>query len=141
MTVYADTSFLVSLYVHDRHTADAQSRIAAAPDLWFSPLHRAEWSHAIAQHLFRGVMTVREGDAVYDQLAKDRIAGCWKDVLLSENAYDLCTELARIHCPRLGVRTIDSLHVACALELNAEKFWTYDDRQAKLAKAVGLRIS
>jgi hypothetical protein len=31
-----------------------------------------------------------------------------------------------------GVRTLDSLqHVACALELKAERFWTFDDRQLK----------
>jgi predicted nucleic acid-binding protein len=33
---------------------------------------------------------------------------------------------------------MDSLHVACALEVKAERFWTFDARQLKLAKAVGL---
>jgi predicted nucleic acid-binding protein len=37
------------------------------------------------------------------------------------------------------VRTLDSLHVACALQLKAEQFWTFDERQAKLAKAEGLK--
>ena len=141
MTVYADTSFLVSLYVSDNHSADARSRVVTAPDLWFSPLHFAEWSHAIAQHIFRGVMRPQESNEVYDHLAKDRIAGVWKDVILPEKAYDLCAELARLHCPRLGVRTIDTLHVACALELRAEMFWTYDERQARLAKAEGLKTT
>ena len=36
-------------------------------------------------------------------------------------------------------RTLDTLHVASALELKAEHFWTFDDRQAKLALAVGLK--
>jgi predicted nucleic acid-binding protein len=40
---------------------------------------------------------------------------------------------------RLGNRTLDTLHVASALELKAERFWTFDDRQAKLARAAGLR--
>jgi len=41
----------------------------------------------------------------------------------------------------LGTRTLDTLHVACALELKAERFWTFDQRQAKLAKAAGLKTS
>jgi len=41
----------------------------------------------------------------------------------------------------LGVRTLDSLHVACALELKAERFWTFDERQARLAEAVGLNTN
>jgi len=39
----------------------------------------------------------------------------------------------------LGMRTLDTLHVACAMELKAERFWTFDERQAKLARAKGLR--
>jgi hypothetical protein len=29
--------------------------------------------------------------------------------------------------------------VAAALELNAAEFWTFDDRQRKLAQAVGIK--
>jgi predicted nucleic acid-binding protein len=43
--------------------------------------------------------------------------------------------------PKFGVCMLDSLHVACALELNADRFWTFDERQAKLARARGLKIS
>ena len=39
-----------------------------------------------------------------------------------------------------GVRTLDSLHVACALEFNTKQFWTFDDRHQKLAKAAALDI-
>jgi len=31
--------------------------------------------------------------------------------------------------------------VACALELKAERFWTFDERQAKPAKAQGMKTS
>jgi predicted nucleic acid-binding protein len=52
----------------------------------------------------------------------------------------LATEIARVHVAHTGTRTLDTLHVAAALELKAERFWTFDDRQAKLAKAVGLKL-
>jgi predicted nucleic acid-binding protein len=69
----------------------------------------------------------------------DLKTGIWERVELPENAWELCADLARRHGARFGTRTLDSLHVACALELNAERFWTFDDRQAKLAKAAGLK--
>ena len=43
--------------------------------------------------------------------------------------------------PTLGIRTLDSLHVACALELRADRFWTFDDRQGRLAEIVGLNTN
>jgi predicted nucleic acid-binding protein len=67
--------------------------------------------------------------------------GRWIAVALPENAFELCSDLARRHGPKLGMRTLDTLHVACALELKAERFWTFDERQAKLAKAQGMKIS
>jgi predicted nucleic acid-binding protein len=60
---------------------------------------------------------------------------------LPEMVFDICADLARRHGPRLGVRTLDSLHVASALQLKAERFWTFDERQAKLAKVEGLKIA
>lgn len=71
----------------------------------------------------------------------DMKTGPWRGLAVPEQAFDRSAELARQYAPKLGVRTLDSLHVACALELKAARFWTFDERQAKLAKAVGLRIS
>jgi predicted nucleic acid-binding protein len=39
------------------------------------------------------------------------------------------------------MRTLDSLHVASAIEFGAKSFWTFDERQAKLAVAEGLQLS
>jgi predicted nucleic acid-binding protein len=42
--------------------------------------------------------------------------------------------------PRLRCRTMDILHVACALELKASEFLTFDKRQAALANSAGLTV-
>ena len=56
-------------------------------------------------------------------------------------SFDVCAQLARRHGANLGLRTLDTLHVASALELRAERFWTFDERQKKLARAVGLKTT
>ena len=138
MTVYADTSVFVSLYVSDRHSAAADVLVQSGPGLWATPLHIAEWTHALAQLVFRGHISGTEADRTHQEFEKDIAAGVWLGASLPESAWDRCAALARRYGPKLGVRTLDSLHVACALELNAEEFWTFDDRQRKLAKAAGL---
>jgi predicted nucleic acid-binding protein len=141
LTTYVDTSFIVSLYVTDSHSVDSRHRIRTLSAVWWTPLHSAEWAHAIAQQVFRGTLSSAEAQEVYSELEDDRAAGSWPDIGLPDHAFDLCAELARRYGPKLGVRTLDSLHVACALELQAEHFWTFDERQAKLAKAEGLKIT
>lgn len=138
MTVYADTSVFVSLYVSDRHSASADLLVHSGPGLWATPLHIAEWTHALAQLVFRGHISRTEADHTQKEFETDIAAGVWLGASLPESAWGMCAALARRYGPKLGVRTLDSLHVACALELKAEEFWTFDDRQRKLAKATGL---
>ena len=139
--VYADTSFFVSLYINDIHStaADALLRSGFRPS--FTPLHFAELMHAAAQHVFRGQMTPKELRGVVERVESDLKSQVWPTAAVPEKAFEQCAELARVHGPKLGIRTLDSLHIACAVELRAERFWTFDERQAKLAKAEGLRTA
>jgi len=41
---------------------------------------------------------------------------------------------------RLGCRTLDILHVACAIQLKVVSFVSYDERQRSLADEEGLRV-
>jgi predicted nucleic acid-binding protein len=127
--------------VLDAHSAVARERVKGQPRVWFTPLHSAECSHAIANQVFYRKISQAEAGTVFGTLKRDRADGLWLETALPENAFELCAELARRYAPKLGIRTLDSLHVACALELKAEQFWTFDDRQAKLAKAVGLKAA
>jgi predicted nucleic acid-binding protein len=41
---------------------------------------------------------------------------------------------------KLGTRTLDVMHVACACEIHADRFVSFDERQLGLAKLAGLRV-
>ena len=139
MTVYADSSFLVSVYVEDTHSAEGDARLRTGSTVLLTPLHLAEWAHAIAQQVFRGRLSAAEAIGVEQAFDEDRRLGLWKEVVMPDKSFDACADLARRYGPKLGVRTLDSLHVACALELKAQRFWTFDERQARLARAVGMK--
>ena len=141
MSTYADTSFFVSLYIPDRHSHEAGRRMASNPALWLTPLHMAEWTHAIEQHVFRRLVSRSEADRLRERFQQHRESRLWIEVALPESAFDLCARLGLRHGARLGLRTLDTLHVASALELRAERFWTFDERQKRLARAVGLKTA
>ncbi len=141
LTIYADTSFFVSLYLTDRHTAQVERRLSSRPSLWMTPLHVAEWAHAVEQHVFRKAISRSEADRLAQRFQEHRTQNLWREAPLPDRVFEVCADLAQRHAARLGVRTLDTLHVASALELKAEQFWTFDDRQAKLALAVGLKTN
>lgn len=136
---YADTSVLVSAYVEDRHSNTADRLLQSGPRVFVTPLHVAEWTHAVMQHVFRGEITLSTARRLEREFAGDRLSGAWIEAEMPEGALVLCQDLARRHGADLPIRTLDSLHVACALELKLERFWTFDERQERLAMAVGLK--
>jgi len=139
VTIYADTSFFVSTYLPDRHTSEVERRLSSRPSLWMTPLHVAEFTHAIEQHVFRKVITRSEADRALERFHEHRGRHLWKEAAVPDQAFTVCAQLAQRHAARMGVRTLDTLHVASALGLKAERFWTFDERQAGLVLAAGLK--
>jgi len=115
LTIYADTSFFVSLYLTDRHTAEVERRLRSRPSLWMTPLHVAEWTHAIEQHVFRKAISRSEADRLLQRFREHRAQNLWREAALPDRAFEVCAQLAHRHAARLGIRTLDTLHVASAL--------------------------
>ena len=129
----------MSAYLPDAHSPEALRRMARQPRIWLTPFHESELTNAIAQQVFRARMSAVDADRTLQNIWMNRDA--WVRVDFPMAAFERAIKLARTHVPQLGTRTLDVLHVACALELKAEGFWTFDERQAKLAKAAGLKVS
>jgi len=141
LTVYADSSFVAPIYVIDVHAEEARRRMRSRPDVWLTPFNRAEFANALYRQVFRTRLTAVEARLAWNNFEQDCANGIWIPITLPERTWQTTIDLARKHGPTLGVRTLDSLHVACALELKADRFWTFDERQARLAEAVGLDTS
>ncbi len=115
--------------------------MALLPRIFLTPFQRVELIHAIHQHVFRGYLSLNEAASITQAFDNDCLARVWHSVHQPAETYQTAIRLAEQHVARLGVRTLDSLHVAAALELKADAFWTFDQRQAKLAEAEGLQTS
>jgi predicted nucleic acid-binding protein len=112
--------------------------MGSRPAVWLTPFNRAELAHAIHQQVFRSRFSSDEAKLAWNHFEQDCANGIWIPINFPEPTWQTTTDLGRRFAATLGVRTLDSLHVACALELKVQKFWTFDDRQARLAEAVGL---
>ena len=139
MSAYADTSFLVSLYVLDANSALAAARMErAALPVALSPLGEIEITNAFQLRLFRKELDHSKVKAAQNLFQEDMANGIFVLRPLTSAAFDEARRLAEKHTRRLGTRSLDIVHVASALVLHAETFYTFDEKQRRLARAEGL---
>ncbi len=142
LSVYADTSFLASLYLRDTHLAVARSYLAThRAALTFTSLQRFELRNAIRLAAFRKRVTASAAKSTLMEIDRDVSAGnldetplIWSDVLHAAE------QVGEKYSTKIGVRSLDLLHVAAAITLGAKMFLTFDVRQHALAKSAGLRV-
>ena len=141
MSAYADTSFLVSLYVLDANSALAAARMEQAKlPILLTPLGELELTNTISLRLFRRELPSSKVKAAQALVRKDLSDGVLLLKPLPEGLFDRAMQMVRRRTPQLGTRTLDVLHVASAMKLQADMFYTFDRNQEKLARAEGLLV-
>jgi predicted nucleic acid-binding protein len=152
MNPYADTNFFTRAYLPlpeseeaDRLLERAKSRDSAPlPITW---LHRLETINAFQLHVF---VARKPGQTfISPEQAALAHANFRSDVADSEflreasiSVEDLKEQfenLALRHTARHGFRTYDLLHVASALLLRCDHFWSFDPKASKLAGLEGMK--
>lgn len=126
MALYLDTSALVKLVVAEPETAQLTAYLTTGePVLVGSDLVRTELQRAVRRVAPDRLQRVRE---VLATLTTVRLSPA------------ICDAAGRLD--PVGMRSLDALHVATALDLgdDLDALVTYDDRQAAGARAVGIQV-
>ena len=136
MSSYLDSSVLTSLYAPGAHSVAAREYLlqAARPFL-LTPFGEAELTNAIELRAFRREITAAQARAALARLAAHIAGSVFQAVPVPAAVYDVARQLSRRHTATLGTRTLDILHVAAALVLHTDSFYTFDRTQAQLARA------
>ena len=141
MSLYADTGIFIALYLPNRRSLQVQKLVAEfRPRFWVTPLHRAEWSHAVFQKISEKRVSSSEARQIMAHFDRDREFGRWRDTQLPDGAIERSMALAKEHGSRIKISSSDTLHVASALELKAMQFWTATPSTAALATAVKMVV-
>lgn len=155
MTPYAGTNFFTNLLV-DLPQREAAEKLAAtvasgtASPLPVTWLLRIEVVNALQQCLFlsrHGAQRLRVTPdlilIIEAQFFDDTERGSFmRDTPLLPDALEcLFRQLSHRHTGKHGFRTYDILHVAAALALGCDTFWSFDPKAGKLAHLEGLRTN
>ncbi|MEW6365953.1 MAG: type II toxin-antitoxin system VapC family toxin [Acidobacteriota bacterium] len=140
MALYLDTSCLLKLLFSEPESARVAQIIAAEKRVIVSSLGRLEALVRIRARRLSGSISAAEGRRLLRAL--DRLTSAEPFVTLDcpvtifkDAERQLASGISRTCC-----RTLDRLHLAAALALEAKRLLTNDDAQARAAKALKLRV-
>ena len=142
MVAFADTGFIASLYLEESTSkaADAALGTKRVP-LLFTPLAALELRNAFSRAVQRQRISAAQRDALWQDVEADIASGFLVlTPVASDELHHKARQLSDRYTPTLGTRSLDLLHVAAALVLEAKVFFSFDDRQRKAAASEGLKV-
>ncbi len=142
MVAFADTGFIASLYLQESTSAQARAAIqGTAVVLPLTPLAMLELRNAFNRSVQRQRITVAQRDALWQDVEADIAGGFLVPTPVpADELHKKARQLSDRHTPTLGTRSLDLLHIAAALVLEAKEFFSFDDRQRKAAASEGLKV-
>jgi predicted nucleic acid-binding protein len=154
MKVFADTNFFTCAWLDLEFTESAVSLITRLQEsgsaLQVTRLIRLEFTNALQRLVFEakhGSQILRMSQDVAflararfdEELAAGELLR-WSPLPEDEleEAFEM---LSYRHTAKHGFRTYDLLHVASALLLGCDTFWSFDAKARKLAKLEGMKVN
>ncbi len=154
MSPYADSNFFTRLYLTLRESESAETLLdralrsgaSALPLTW---LHRLEIINAFEQQVFASrvhgqpKISAEQAAAAQAHFREDLARATFvAPVQFAEDELaDAFEELTLRHTARHGFRTYDIIHVASALLLDCDTFWSFDVKACRLAALEGLKLA
>lgn len=131
----------MSLYALDANSISA-ARVMQQSELplVITPLCEVELINALQLRVFRREITAQQGSAAADLFTRDLQSGVFAVKPLTISVFERAKKIARKRTAALGTRSLDLLHVASALVVHAERIYSFDHEQQKLARLEGLKI-
>ncbi len=137
--IYLDTSAFLKLYILEPGSPEVNSRVVAQDSplpVW--DLLEAEFTNALRLKVFWKEIIPEQADTQIALFHRRKQQGFYHVPEVDRGSLmSRFHELSRV-TPRLGCRTLDILHVACATLLAPATFLTFDARQRELARHAGL---
>jgi predicted nucleic acid-binding protein len=142
LRVYADPSFIVSLYSPDANSA-AAARImqASSGECFLTTFGELEVVNAMGLRVFRREVSPAQAQLALTEFEKDLRDGLFQLRELTDPILERAQRLSRQTTAKLGTRTADLLQVAAALELGVDCLYSFDLHQRKLAQTLRLKLN
>jgi predicted nucleic acid-binding protein len=140
--VYIDTSVIVKLYAREEHSYNISKWIIKNDKaILLTMFHELEITNAIQLKGFRSDIDADQAAWILSTFENHKKKGVYYHPAINwAETWTTAIDLSRKHTYQLGSRSLDIMHVASAITLKSQHFFTLDERQARLAYAAGLTL-
>ena len=137
--VYADTSALAKWYLNEPFSEEFEAFVRKRPGASISTLTLLEMRCLLARRRRAGELDRDTEDRVFSALQADVASGHLELRPIADGHVSMAVLLLS-RLPRHALRTLDAIHIAVALDLQAEELASADRVQADAAEALGLHV-
>ncbi len=140
--LYLDTSALLKLYIREQGSEVVQARVASQDlplPIW--EIQEAELINALRLKAFWQEITPAQAETQIGFFHDRRRRGLYLFPEIQRSSLMNTFRRLSMETPQCGCRTMDIFHVACAVEIAATEFLSFDQRQNALATFAGLNLS
>ena len=140
--LYVDTSAVVKLYVDEKDSRKVSHWLKQNDEaIPWTAFHELEFTNALHLKEFRGEITPDESRLIRARFTEHEQRGVYYSPGLDwAEVFGRAVDLSAKHTIKTGSRSLDILHVAAALLLEANRFLTFDERQSRLASLEQMSI-
>ena len=135
MKMVLDASALAKRYVEEPGSEQISATLSQATALGLSTICLPEVVSALNRRCREGALSPDDY-----QRAKALLLADWQDATKLQLTQPVLTNAVALLEQCQGLRAMDALHLACALQWQAELFVSADLRQVQAAKAAGLTV-
>lgn len=139
--IYLDTSAFIKLYFLEDGSEYVQRCVMEQNHpLPFWEIQEMELINACHLKVFWGDISAAEADVQIQRMASRLHRGQYYVPEINRGALMNAFRNLSRQTPQFGCRSMDILHVACALQISPRFFISYDRRQRELADHAGLTV-
>lgn len=136
---YVDSGVLIKLYVLEPNSAGAARMVGAFPSVNLYPFQELEVRNTLQALEGRASITAAQRAAAEHEFERDVVLGRLRRAIPDwSEVFKTAMRLSSEHGAATLARSLDIIHVAIAITVQAEPFITGDHRQRSVAQREGL---
>jgi len=139
--MYLDTSALVPLYLPEADSEHCERIVADAQGIFTSELCRAELVRALLTKQKNGLLDAEQQKRIFAQFERHCDEGAVRLIAFDRSTVREATDLVEQVAPGVLLRTLDAIHLATYLSVDAGPLFTRDKRMTEAGRKLGLNLA